>query len=128
MRVCDICPGGAACAGINLAPVLVRVFDLYAGGETDKFEILFAPDEDEEELLEIHTTNVSRACWTRATLSAIAVKYWPGAKARLPASSARVLYAQLMPGVLLNKIPLAGIGSACVHYMLKTPGARPDLA
>ena len=31
MRVCDICPGGAACAGINLAPVLVRVFDLYAG-------------------------------------------------------------------------------------------------
>ena len=72
MRACDICPGGASCAGVNLAPLLVRVFDLYAGGKTDKFKILFDLDEDEEELLEIHTTNVSRACWTRATLSAIA--------------------------------------------------------
>ena len=72
MRACDICPGGASCAGVNLASLLVRVFDLYAGGKTDKFETLFALDEDEKELLEIHTTNVSRACWTRATLSAIA--------------------------------------------------------
>jgi len=50
MRACDICPGGAACAGVNLAPVLVRVLDLYAGGKTDKFEILFALDEDEVEI------------------------------------------------------------------------------
>ncbi len=72
MRPCDICPGGAACAGLNLAPILVRVFDLHAAGKTDKFEILFALDEDEEEMLETYTANVKRACWTRAALSAIA--------------------------------------------------------
>ena len=72
MRSCDTCPGGDACAGDCLAPILVRVFDLYAGGKTDKFEILFALDEDEEKLLETYTANVQRACWTRAGLSAIA--------------------------------------------------------
>ena len=72
MKSCDICPGGEACAGLNLAPVLVRVFDLYAAGKTDKFEILFALDEAEEELLETHTVGVERACWTRAALGAIA--------------------------------------------------------
>ena len=72
MRSCDDCPGGEACAGNCLAPILVRVFDLYAGGTTDKFEILFALDEAEEQLLEAHTVNVQRACWTRAGLSAIA--------------------------------------------------------
>ena len=72
MKSCDICPGGAACAGNNLAPILVRVFDLYAGGMRDKFEILFALDEAEEELLETYTANVQRACWTKAALSAIA--------------------------------------------------------
>ena len=72
MRSCDICPGGEACAGINLAPILVRVFDLYAAGKTDKFDILFALDEDEEELLETYTSNVSRACWSKAALIAIA--------------------------------------------------------
>jgi len=50
MRTCDICPGGAACAGVNLAPVLMRVLNLYAGGKTDKFEILFALDEDEGDI------------------------------------------------------------------------------
>lgn len=72
MRACDTCPGGNACAGNCLAPVLVRVFDLYAGGKTDKFEILFALDEDEEVLLETHAAKVQRACWTRAALGAIA--------------------------------------------------------
>lgn len=72
MRACDSCPGGDACAGNCLAPVLVRVFDLHAGGKTDKFEILFALDEEEEALLETHTANVQRACWTRAGLGAIA--------------------------------------------------------
>jgi len=50
MRTCDICPGGAACAGVNLAPVLMRVLNLYAGGKTDKFEIFFALDEDEGDI------------------------------------------------------------------------------
>ena len=72
MRSCDKCPGGAACAGTNLAPVLVRVHDLHAGGMDNKFEILFALGEDDEELLETHTVNVERACWTKAALSAIA--------------------------------------------------------
>ena len=72
MKSCDICPGGEACAGLNLAPVLVRVFDLYAAGKTDKFEILFSLDEDEEEMLETYTADVRRACWTRAALGAIA--------------------------------------------------------
>ncbi len=72
MRSCDNCPGGDACAGNCLTPILVRVFDLYAGGTTDKFEILFALDEDDEALLETYTANVQRACWTKAGLSAIA--------------------------------------------------------
>jgi hypothetical protein len=72
MRSCDDCPGGDACAGNCLTPVLLRVFDLYAGGRTDKFEILFALDEADEKLLEAHTANVQRACWTRAGLAAIA--------------------------------------------------------
>ncbi len=72
MRCCDHCPGGDACAGNCLTPVLVRVFDLYAGGTTDKFEILFALNEDEETLLETYTADVQRACWTKAALSAIA--------------------------------------------------------
>jgi hypothetical protein len=72
MRSCDTCPGGDACVGNCLTPVLVRVFDHYAGGKTDKFEILFALDEDEEQLLETYTANVQRVCWTKAGLSAIA--------------------------------------------------------
>lgn len=72
MRACDNCPGGEACAGTCLTPVLMRVFDLYAGGKTDKFEILFALDEDDEKLLETYTANVQRACWTKAALGAIA--------------------------------------------------------
>jgi len=72
MRACDNCPGGDACAGNCLTPVLVRVFDLYAGGTTDKFAILFALDEDDEKLLETYTANVQRACWTKAGLGAIA--------------------------------------------------------
>lgn len=72
MRSCDTCPGGEACAGDRLTPVLLRVFHLYAGGMTNKFEILFALDEAEEELLETCTANVERACWTKAGLGAIA--------------------------------------------------------
>ena len=35
MLSCDTCPGGEACAGDRLTPVLLRVFELYAGGMTD---------------------------------------------------------------------------------------------
>jgi len=72
MRSCDNCPGGATCAGLNLAPVLVRVFDLYSDGKTDKFDILFALNEDDEHLLAVHTTDVVHECWTKAALMAIA--------------------------------------------------------
>jgi len=72
VRSCDKCPGGGACAGTNLAPVLVRVMDLHGEGKRDKFEILFALGDDDEELLETHTVGVERACWTKAALSAIA--------------------------------------------------------
>ncbi len=72
MRSCDHRPGGDACAGNCLTPILVRGFDLYAGGTTDKFEILFALNEDDEVLLEIYTANVQPAHWTKAGLSAIA--------------------------------------------------------
>lgn len=72
MRSCETCPGGTACAGNCLMPVLLRVFDLYAGGTTNKFEILFALDEADEDLLETYTTDVQRACWTKAGLAAIA--------------------------------------------------------
>jgi hypothetical protein len=72
MRSCDTCPGGEACAGDKLTPVLLRVFDLYAGGMTDKFEILFALDEAEEKLLETCAANVERSCWTKAGMGAIA--------------------------------------------------------
>lgn len=72
MRSCDNCPGGDGCSGDRLTPVLVRVFDLYAGGVTNKFEILFALGEEDEALLETYTANVERACWTKAGLGAIA--------------------------------------------------------
>lgn len=72
MRSCDDCQGGDSCAGNCLTPVLLRVYDLYAAGRTDKFEILFALDEEDERLLEAHTAKVQRACWTRAALGAIA--------------------------------------------------------
>jgi len=60
------------CAGTNLAPVLVRVYDLFADGKTDKFDILFSLDEADEQILETHTFGVERACWTKAALTAIA--------------------------------------------------------
>lgn len=72
MRSCDTCPGGAACAGINLAPVLAEVHELYKSGITDKFDILFALEPESEELIERHNDKISRDCWTRAALLTIA--------------------------------------------------------
>ena len=72
MRSCNSCPGGTACSGNNLAPVLRQVFDLHVDGAASKFDILFALGEDEVALLEIYTKNVERACWTKAGLTAVA--------------------------------------------------------
>lgn len=72
MKTCDTCPGGADCAGLNLHPVLLRVDTLFAAGTTDKFDILFALGEEDEALLERFDGQVSKACWTRAALLAIA--------------------------------------------------------
>ena len=71
MKSCDGCSGAEQCSGQNLAPVLLRVFDLFEQGKTDKFDILFALDAEDEALLERYTTDVSRACWTKAALLAI---------------------------------------------------------
>lgn len=72
MRSCDDCPGGTECAGSNLHPVLVKVLDLYAGGTTDKFEILFKLGEESEALIEKYDHRVSTDCWSKAALLAIA--------------------------------------------------------
>ena len=71
MRSCDDCQNNVTCAGINLHPVLLHVYDLYAGGMTDKFDILFALDEEEEKLLERFTAKISHICWSKAALMAI---------------------------------------------------------
>ena len=72
MRSCDTCPGTTDCAGINLHPILLQVHGLYADGVTDKFDILFSLDEASETLLERYDDQVSKACWTKAALLAIA--------------------------------------------------------
>jgi hypothetical protein len=72
MRSCDTCPGGKECAGVNLHPILLKVLILYAGGMTDKFDILFSLGEESEALLEKYDTQVSKDCWTKAALLAIA--------------------------------------------------------
>ncbi len=72
MRTCDICPGGKNCAAVNLHPILSRVHALYASGVTDKFDILFSLGEDNEALLEKYDDQVSKDCWNRAALLAIA--------------------------------------------------------
>jgi len=72
MRTCDTCPGGKECAAVNLHPILSHVLGLYAGGVTDKFDILFSLGEENEALLEKYDDQVSKDCWTRAALLAIA--------------------------------------------------------
>lgn len=72
MRSCDDCPGGTECAGSNLHPVLVRVFDLYAAGVTDKFDILEELGDEAEALIEKYDHRISSLCWSKAALLAIA--------------------------------------------------------
>ena len=72
MRSCDDCPSAKSCAGNNLHPVLKQVYDLYAQGLTNKFEILDALDDGSEELLERFNDRLSPDCWSKAALLAIA--------------------------------------------------------
>ncbi len=72
MRSCDTCPGNNECAATNLHPVLAQVLGLYAGGVTDKFDILFALNPGSEELLERFDAKVSPDCWSKAALLVIA--------------------------------------------------------
>lgn len=72
MRTCDTCPGGKKCAAVNLHPILLHILALYANGVTDKFDILFSLGEENEELLEKYDSQVSKDCWNRAALLAIA--------------------------------------------------------
>lgn len=71
MKSCDDCPSSVQCSGHNLHPVLVRVYDIYNSGKTDKFDILFALSDADEDILERYSANVSRVCWTKAALLAI---------------------------------------------------------
>ncbi|MCW8917076.1 MAG: hypothetical protein OQK24_14630 [Magnetovibrio sp.] len=71
MQSCDDCPGSTKCTSSHLYPILVRVYDLYASGTHDKFDILFSLDEDDVEAIELCDAQVSRTCWTKAALMAI---------------------------------------------------------
>ena len=72
MDSCDNCPGSVKCTSTHLHPILVRVHDLFADGMRDKFDILFALGDEDEEALEMCDAQVSRECWTKAALMAIA--------------------------------------------------------
>ncbi len=72
MRSCDDCPSAKGCAGNNLHPVLKQVYDLYASGVTDKFEILDALDDASEDLLVRFNKLISPVCWSKAALLTIA--------------------------------------------------------
>ncbi len=72
MRSCDTCPGGKDCAAVNLHPILLEVLNLYSSGITDKFDILFSLGEENEALLEKYDNQISKPCWTKAALLAIA--------------------------------------------------------
>ena len=72
MRSCDDCPSARGCAGNNLYPVLMQVYDLYAGGMTNKFDILDALDDDSEALLVRFNKLISPVCWSKAALLAMA--------------------------------------------------------
>lgn len=72
MRSCEDCPGGAACAGNGLHPVLIRVYDLYQAGLRDKFDILAGLESGDEALLERYNSRISSVCWSKAALLSIA--------------------------------------------------------
>jgi len=72
VKSCDDCPGSVKCSSVHLHPILVEVFDLYAGGMHDKFDILFSLSDEDEEALELCDAQVSHDCWTKAALLAIA--------------------------------------------------------
>ena len=84
MRSCDDCPGAKGCAGNNLYPILMQVYDLYGGGMTNKFDILDALDDDSEALLVKFNKLVSSVCWSKAALLATAEAIERLAKADTP--------------------------------------------
>ena len=72
MRSCDSCPSSKGCAGNNLHSVLKQVYDLYARGITNKFDILDSLDDASEDLLIRFNKQISPTCWTKAALLTIA--------------------------------------------------------
>ncbi len=72
MRACDTCPGKAECAAENLHPILLDVHRLHCDGAANKFEILFALDDEAQALLERYNHRISADCWAKAALLAIA--------------------------------------------------------
>lgn len=72
MRSCDDCPSAKGCAGNNLYPILMQVYDLYGSGMTNKFDILDALDDESEMLLVKFNKLVSPVCWSKAALLATA--------------------------------------------------------
>ena len=72
MRSYDDCPSAKGCAGNNLHPVLKQVYDLYASGVTDKYDILDALDDASEDLLVRFNKLISPVCWSKAALLTIA--------------------------------------------------------
>ncbi len=71
MITCATCPGSTLCSGMNLYQVLVRVFDLYSAGVTNKLDILIALSDEDEAILERYTANISHSCWSKAALLSI---------------------------------------------------------
>jgi len=72
VRSYDDCPSAKGCAGNNLHPVLKQVYDLYASGVTDKYDILDALDDASEDLLVRFNKLISPVCWSKAALLTIA--------------------------------------------------------
>lgn len=71
MLSCNSCPGSVKCTSVHLHPILVEVYDLYASGMHNKFDILFALSDEDEDALELCNDQISRDCWTKAALLAI---------------------------------------------------------
>lgn len=107
MRSCDTCPGGSECAADNLAPVLAEIYALYRSGMTNKFDILFALPDNSEALFEKYDNQVSRICWTKATLELISgvlasTDYRQADDAEFDAAVRQVLVAMV---AAFNKFP-----------------------
>ncbi|GAB6054590.1 hypothetical protein JCM17960_34100 [Magnetospira thiophila] len=70
MESCKRCPGADACASENIQPLLEHAYRLHQKG-LDKMEILFAVDDQLEQLVERYTANISANCWNKAAVLAL---------------------------------------------------------